>query len=41
MPKLYKTHKKKPKRKLTKKNKKTFIFDASKVHPASLLFKKV
>jgi hypothetical protein len=40
MPKSYKTHKKKAKRRLTKKNKK-FIFDASKVHPASLLFKKV
>jgi len=26
-------------RKLTRKNKKAFVFDAAKIHPASLLFK--
>ena len=37
MPKLYKTNKlKKRSRKRTRKNNKSLVFDASKIHPASI-----
>jgi hypothetical protein len=39
MPKLYRT-KKRGKRKQNKTKKNTFVFDAAKIHPASIVLKK-